>query len=165
MTSEPKTSEEVNSLQRVPRNVSASRNVNEAESATVFSRRTHMAQSTSRGVGILAVILGVMMIGSGLSKLGRESHQVVMFAQIGLPHWFLALVGTFEVIGGILLATPASRPAGSLILSTIMVGAFWAHAAQGEWVNLVPVSVLLVLLLLIFQRNRPQALHLLGSAA
>jgi uncharacterized membrane protein YphA (DoxX/SURF4 family) len=123
-----------------------------------------MAQSNSRGIGILAVMLGVMLIGSGLSKLGGESHQVVMFAQIGLPHWFLALVGTFEVIGGILLAAPASRPAGSLILSTIMIGALWAHAAQGEWTNLVPVSVLLVLLLLIFQRNRTQAIRLLSAA-
>jgi uncharacterized membrane protein YphA (DoxX/SURF4 family) len=122
-----------------------------------------MAQSSSRGVGILAAILGVMLIGSGLSKLGRESHQVVMFAQIGLPNWFLALVGTFEVIGGILWATPASRPAGSLILSTIMIGALWAHAAQREWVNLLPVSVLLVLLLLIFQRNRSQAIRLLST--
>lgn len=124
-----------------------------------------MAQSTSRGVGILAGILSIMLIGSGLSKLVGESHQVVMFARIGLPHWFQALVGTFEVIGGILLAAPASRPAGSLILSTIMVGALWAHAAQGEWVNLVPVSVLLVLFLWIFHRNRPQAIHLLGPAA
>jgi uncharacterized membrane protein YphA (DoxX/SURF4 family) len=122
-----------------------------------------MAQSSSRGVGILAAILGVMLIGSGLSKLAGESHQVVMFAQIGLPRWFLALVGTFEVIGGILLAAAASRPAGSLILSTIMIGALWAHAAQREWVNLLPVSVLLVLLLLIFQRNRSQAIRLLST--
>jgi uncharacterized membrane protein YphA (DoxX/SURF4 family) len=122
-----------------------------------------MARSNNRGVGILAAILGVMLIGSGVSKLAGESHQVVMFAQIGLPHWFLALVGTFEAIGGILLAAPPSRPAGSLILSTIMIGALWAHAAQGEWINLVPVSVLLVLLLLIFQRNRPQAIRLLST--
>ena len=123
-----------------------------------------MAQSTGRGVGILAAVLGVMMIGSGVSKLVGESHQVAMFAQVGLPHWFLALVGTFEVIGGILLAVPASRPAGSLILSTILVGALWTHVAQGEWMNLVPVGVLLALLLLIFQRNRGRAVRLLGAA-
>jgi uncharacterized membrane protein YphA (DoxX/SURF4 family) len=72
-----------------------------------------MAQSTSRGVRILAAVLGIMMIGSGVSKLAGESHQVAMFAQVGLPSWFLALVGTFEVIGGILLAAPPRprRPA------------------------------------------------------
>ena len=123
-----------------------------------------MAQSTSRGIAILSMVLGVVMIGSGLSKLGGEVHQVAMFAQVGLPLWFLALVGTFEVIGGILLAVPLSTPVGSVILSTIMVGALWTHAVQGEWVNLVPVSVLLSLFLLIFQRNRSRAIRLLGNA-
>ena len=122
-----------------------------------------MARSTSRVIGILATVMGVVMIGSGVSKLVGEAHQVAMFAQAGLPSWFLALVGTFEVIGGILLAVPSSTPAGSLILSTIMVGALWTHAAQGEWAKLVPVSVLLALLLLIFQRNRSRAVRLLGA--
>ncbi len=123
-----------------------------------------MAQSTSRGIGILAAVLGIVMIGGGVSKLAGESHQVAMFAQVGLPSWFLALVGTFEVIGGILLAAPPSTPAGSVILSTIMVGALWAHAAKGEWAELIPVSVLLALFLLIFQRNRSRAIQLLGAA-
>ena len=122
-----------------------------------------MARSTSRGVGILAAVLGIVMIGSGVSKLAGESHQVAMFAQVGLPSWFLALVGTFEVIGGILLAAPPSTPAGSLILSTIMVGALWAHAANGEWAELIPVSVLLTLFLLIFRGNRSRAIRLLGA--
>jgi uncharacterized membrane protein YphA (DoxX/SURF4 family) len=122
-----------------------------------------MAQSTGRGIGILAAVLGIVMIGGGVSKLAGESHQVAMFAQVGLPSWFLALVGTFEVIGGILLAAPPSTPAGSLILSTIMVGALWAHAANGEWAELIPVSVLLTLFLLIFRGNRSRAIRLLGA--
>ena len=123
-----------------------------------------MAQSTSRGIGILATVLGIVMVAGGVSKLAGESHQVAMFAQVGLPSWFLALVGTFEVIGGILLIAPPFTPAGSLILSTIMVGALWTHAARAEWAKLVPVSVLLALFLLIFQRNRSRAIRLLGAA-
>lgn len=123
-----------------------------------------MAQATSKRIQILAAVLGVVMIGSGVSKLAGESHQVAMFAQVGLPTWFLALVGTFEVIGGVLLAVPPSTPAGSLILSTIMVGALWTHVAQGEWTKLLPVTVLLALFLLIFQRNRTRAIRLLGAA-
>jgi uncharacterized membrane protein YphA (DoxX/SURF4 family) len=87
-----------------------------------------------------------------------------MFAMVGLPNWFLALVGTFEVIGGILLAVPATTPVGSLILSTIMVGALWTHAAQGEWVKLLPVSALLAMLLMIFRSNRWRSVQLLGGA-
>lgn len=123
-----------------------------------------MAQSTGRGIRILAAVLGIVMVGSGVSKLAGESHQVAMFAQAGLPSWFLALVGTFEVIGGILLAAPPFTPAGSLILSTIMVGALWTHVAKGEWSNLVPVGLLLGLFLLIFERNRSRAIRLLEAA-
>ena len=89
-----------------------------------------MAKSSSRTMSVVATVLGLMMAVSGLTKLTGESHQVAMFAMVGLPNWFLALVGTFEVIGGILLLVPAATPIGSLILSTIMVGALWAHAAE-----------------------------------
>jgi uncharacterized membrane protein YphA (DoxX/SURF4 family) len=120
-----------------------------------------MAKSSSRTMSVVATVLGLMMTVSGLTKLAGESHQVAMFAMVGLPNWFLALVGTFEVIGGILLLVPAATPIGSLILSTIMVGALWTHAAQGEWIKLLPVSVLLWLFLAIFRRNRSRAVQLL----
>src|ERR1700674_1601697 len=123
-----------------------------------------MARSSSRTMSVVATALGLMMAVSGLTKLVGESHQVAMFAMVGLPIWFLALVGTFEVIGGILLSIPAATPIGSLILSTIMVGALWTHAAQGQWINLLPVSVLLTVLLMIFRSNRSRAAHLLGGA-
>jgi putative oxidoreductase len=123
-----------------------------------------MARTAGPGVKGLAALLGVVLIGSGLTKLIGESHQAAMFAMVGLPVWFRLLVGTFEIIGGILLALPVSAPVGSLILSTIMVGALWTHAVHGEWRELVPVSVLLALLLLIFHRNQTRAVQLLGGA-
>jgi uncharacterized membrane protein YphA (DoxX/SURF4 family) len=114
-------------------------------------------------MSVVAVLLGLVMTGSGVTKLAGESHQVAMFALVGLPNWFLALVGTFEVIGGILLAIPMTTPLGSVILSTIMVGALWAHAAQREWVNLFPVSVLLAMFLMIVRTNRWRLVKLLGG--
>jgi len=68
------------------------------------------------------------------------------------------------VLGGILLTVPATTPVGSLILSTIMVGALWAHAANSEWPQLAPVGVLLTLFLVIFRSNRSRAVRLLGGA-
>jgi uncharacterized membrane protein YphA (DoxX/SURF4 family) len=123
-----------------------------------------MTRTAGPGVKGLAALLGVVLTGSGLTKLIGESHQAAMFAVVGLPVWFRLLVGTFEIIGGILLALPVSAPVGSLILSTIMVGALWTHAVQGEWGQLVPVSALLALLLLIFRRNQTRAIQLLGGA-
>ena len=122
-----------------------------------------MPKSTSRAMSVVALLLGVVMTASGATKLAGESHQVAMFALVGLPTWFLALVGTFEVIGGILLAVPVTTPVGSVILSTIMVGALWTHVAQHEWVNLLPVGVLLATFLMIFYSNRWRSVRLLGG--
>jgi putative oxidoreductase len=129
-----------------------------------FARSSTMVQPASRRITVLATVLGIVMTGGGLSKLSGESHQVAMFALHGLPGWFLVLVGTFEMLGGILLLVPATTPIGSLVLSTIMVGALWTHAVHGEWIDLVPVTVLLTLFLLIFRRNRSRAVRLLGGA-
>jgi uncharacterized membrane protein YphA (DoxX/SURF4 family) len=122
-----------------------------------------MTQTRSRTVAALATLLGGIMIGGGAVKLMAVPSQVAAFNGRGLPAWFRALVGTFEILGGILLIVSATRPVGSLILSTIMVGALWAHAANGEWPHLVPVAILLTLFLTIFHVNRPQALRLLGG--
>jgi uncharacterized membrane protein YphA (DoxX/SURF4 family) len=114
-------------------------------------------------MSVVAMMLGLVMAASGVMKLVGESHQVAMFASVGLPNWFLALVGTFEVIGGILLVVPMTTPVGSLILSTIMVGALWTHAAQREWVKGLPVSILLAMFLIIFRRNSWRSVKLLGG--
>lgn len=123
-----------------------------------------MTQSRSGIIRALAALLGVAMIGGGTMKLAGQAGQVAAFAALGLPTWFLALVGTFEVLGGLLTIVPTTTPAGSLILSTILVGALWAHLANREWSHAIPVVVLLALLLTIFRLNRARAVHLLGGA-
>lgn len=123
-----------------------------------------MTRARGRIVPVFAALLGVAMIGGGAMKLAGQTSQVAAFAAWGLPTWFRAMVGTFEVVGGALLIVPATTPAGSLILSTIMVGALWTHAANGEWPQLAPVLVLLTLFLTIFRVNRARAVHLLGRA-
>jgi uncharacterized membrane protein YphA (DoxX/SURF4 family) len=123
-----------------------------------------MTQSRNRIVQVFAVSLGVAMIGSGAMKLVGQVGQVAAFAALGLPLWFLRLVGTFEVLGGFLVLVPMTRPAGSLVLSTILVGALWAHLAHGEWSHAIPVIILLTLFLTIFRLNRARAIQLLGGA-
>jgi len=122
-----------------------------------------MNQSRSRVLTGLAVLLGVVMIGGGAAKVAGQSAPVAAFIARGLPSWFRALVGTFEVLGGIFLLIPAARPFGSFILATIMVGALWAHAAHAEWPSLIPVTVLLALFLAILRRSRDRAIQLLGG--
>src|SRR5262245_37611126 len=117
----------------------------------------------SRIVAVLAVLLGLAMIGGGAMKLVGQSGQVEAFNGLGLPAWFRVLVGTFEVLGGLLVMVPSRAPAGSLILSTILVGALWSHISHAEWAHAVPAAVLLTLFLTIFRASRSQAIHLLGG--
>jgi uncharacterized membrane protein YphA (DoxX/SURF4 family) len=115
----------------------------------------------SRGVSVL---VGVVMIAGGAVKLVGPAPIVASFVKWGLPAWFRILVGTFEVLGGLLLALPATMPIGGVILATIMVGACWTHAANGEWSQTLPSGILLLLLLSILARNRTRAIQLLGGA-
>ena len=119
--------------------------------------------SGSRGISLIAAALGIMMIAAGASKLAGESHQVMNFAKWGLPHWFMMLVGTFEVIGGALLAFPPASPAGSLILSTIMVGAIWTHVAHAQWLSLIPPAALLAMFLFVFRSRYAEAMRLISA--
>src|SRR5262249_30153698 len=123
--------------------------------------RVEAAMKRSRILAALAIFLGVAMIGGGAMKLAGQSAQVEAFGALGLPGWFRILVGTFEVIGGLLVMAPLTSPAGTLILSTILVGALWAHVAHSEWSHAVPVIVLLALFLTIFRANRERAIQLL----
>jgi uncharacterized membrane protein YphA (DoxX/SURF4 family) len=121
----------------------------------------HMAKIPDRVATLLAAFFGLAIVGSGVVKLAGQSSQVAAFAALGLPAWFRALVGTFEVLGGLLVIVPAARPVGSLIVSTILVGALWAHTAYGEWPRAVAVIVLLTVFLSIFRASRRRAIQFL----
>ncbi len=112
---------------------------------------------------VLPRLIGVAMIVGGLMKLARAASQTASFAAWGLPPWFRDLVGTFEVLGGVLVLIPATIPLGTMVLATIMVGALWTHAAHREWLHLVPAAALLALLATIFRHSRARALRLLGA--
>jgi uncharacterized membrane protein YphA (DoxX/SURF4 family) len=129
-----------------------------------MGQETKMKPTHNRFAAVLAVVLGAAMMGGGAMKLAGQSGQIAAFTALGLPAWFRALVGTFEVLGGALVIVPTTSPAGSLILSTILVGALWAHAAAGDWAHAIPALVLLPLFLTIFRLQRTRALHLLGGA-
>jgi len=119
--------------------------------------------SRSRYTALIAAALGLMMVGAGISKLVGESHQVEGFIMWELPAWFRMLVGTFEVIGGVMLALPATTPLGSLVLSTIMVGAIWTHIVYAQWLRLVAPLALLIVFLLLFRRTSARVVRLLAG--
>lgn len=124
---------------------------------------TNTSTSEGRAARIVASVLGTILAAGGISKLLGEPHQVAHFAAWGLPHWFLLLVGTFEILGGTLLVVPQTTPVGSLVLGTIMVGALWTHVSHAEWPDTLPVLVVLALLAFVFRRSQARVIRLLGG--
>jgi uncharacterized membrane protein YphA (DoxX/SURF4 family) len=79
---------------------------------------------------VLCVLAGLMFINAGLNKFFQympmpkdmpdKMVKVMMaFGEIG---WLMPLVGTFEVIGGVLLIIPRTRALGAIVLVPILTG-------------------------------------------
>src|SRR5262245_16396737 len=107
---------------------------------TITLRRENgeASMTKSRIVAAFAILLGLAMIGGVPTQPIGQSDQIAAFNGLGLPAWFRVLVGAFEVLGGVLVIVPSTIPAGTLMLSTILVGALWAHVAHGEWARAIP---------------------------
>jgi uncharacterized membrane protein YphA (DoxX/SURF4 family) len=104
----------------------------------------------------LWIVLGVMFIMAGGSKLMGNHSQVEHFAQWGYPLWFLYLTGIIEVGGGICLFIPKAQFYGIVVLSITMVGAALTHLRAGEMSAFpVPVVLLSLLLMLAWTMRHP----------
>lgn len=120
-----------------------------------------MRRTTSRWVDTLAVILSIVMVAGGSLKLLRLEFVVGQFQGWSLPIWFMTLVGTFEVIAGVLTVWRKTRPLGMMIFATIVLGAVWTHVAHREWPELLWGSAVLVIALVVAWRTRHEAASLL----
>jgi uncharacterized membrane protein YphA (DoxX/SURF4 family) len=99
---------------------------------------------------VLCLLAGLMFINAGLNKFFQymptpkdmpdKMVKVGMaFAEIG---WLMPLVGTFEVIGGLLLIIPGTRALGAVVLIPILTGILLAN------INMAPSGLPIVFALI-----------------
>jgi uncharacterized membrane protein YphA (DoxX/SURF4 family) len=99
---------------------------------------------------VLCLLAGLMFINAGLNKFFQympmpkdmpdKMVKVMMaFAEIG---WVMPLVGTFEVIGGVLLIIPRTRALGAIVLVPILTGILLAN------INMAPSGLPIVFALI-----------------
>ena len=79
---------------------------------------------------ILQVLLAVLFIKSGFSKLSGLEGTMKMFGSMGMPGWFGGFIGAAELLGGIGLLIPRTVRLAALGLSIIMIGAVVMHATK-----------------------------------
>lgn len=120
---------------------------------------------------ILCLLTGLIFINAGLDKflhympVPKDPPEklvkiVAAFSQIG---WLMPLVGTFEIIGGLLIIFPRTRAIGALVLLPILTGIFLAN------LNMMPSTLPIVLvfigvILWIMIDNRKKYLHLIDDS-
>jgi uncharacterized membrane protein YphA (DoxX/SURF4 family) len=72
-------------------------------------------------VWIVTVVLAVVFLAAGLTKLIGLPQQVELFHRFGLPHWALLVVGTLEILFALLLFARPTRSYGAMGLTLVMI--------------------------------------------
>ena len=95
-------------------------------------------------VWVFAILLAVVFVRAGISKLGGPSAGgwAGRLAQWGYPPYARYVIGALEILGGLGVLIPRSRRAAAAVLVTVMVGALCTHAVHRELLRLIPPLVL-----------------------
>lgn len=103
---------------------------------------------------VLCLLTGLMFINAGLNKFfnympvpkdmpEKMAKAVAAFMEIG---WLMPLVGTMEILGGLLLILPKTRALGAIILVPILAGILLTNiymAPSGLPIVLVLIAIIL----------------------
>ncbi|MEE6187625.1 hypothetical protein PIECOFPK_00137 [Mycovorax composti] len=108
---------------------------------------------------ILCVLFALMFINAGLDKFFHympvppaDEATTKLYEAIGTISWLMPLVGTVEVVGGLLFLFPKTRALAALIILPVMVGIL-VHTATFFPSGLLIVILMFVVLLWVIASN------------
>jgi uncharacterized membrane protein YphA (DoxX/SURF4 family) len=103
---------------------------------------------------LIAILLALPFLGSGVAKLTSQPMMLAEFAKLGLPVWFLYVTGAIEVVSAVLLLIPRATLVGAGLIVCVMVGALIAHLTHGQAAMIgAPVGLLILDVILIRLRT------------
>ncbi|MEO3929675.1 DoxX family protein [Micromonosporaceae bacterium B7E4] len=103
------------------------------------------------------ILLGLSIVGGGLSKLAGHPSMVTMFDDIGAGQWFRYVVGALELAGGIGLLVPRFAALAAFCLAGLLVGAAFTSAVVLDASPLSAIGHLVVAALIAWFRRRDLA--------
>ena len=113
---------------------------------------------------VVAVLFGLMMINSGVSKFTNHMPAMDMPEAAGSlmqafmkSGWLLELIAIVEIIGGLLFAIPKYRALGAVVILPITVGIFLFNAVLSP--SVLPVGAILLLINLFVIWNNKERYH------
>jgi uncharacterized membrane protein YphA (DoxX/SURF4 family) len=117
---------------------------------------------------VLCLLAGLMFINAGLNKFfnympvpkempDKMVKMGMAFMQIG---WLMPLVGTIEVLGGLLLILPRTRPLGAIVILPVLTGILLANISVSPS-SLPIVFALIIIVLWVIIDNREKYMPLI----
>ncbi len=117
---------------------------------------------------VLCLLAGLMFINAGLNKFfnympvpkdmpDKMVKMGMAFMQIG---WLMPLVGTIEVLGGLLLIFPRTRPLGAIVILPVLTGILLANISVSPS-SLPIVFALIIIVLWVIIDNREKYMPLI----
>ena len=103
-------------------------------------------------MNILIIILSIVFIAAGFTKVAGMNFQKTEFRHWNLPTWMLYLTGSLEIITGICLLSESTCYFGAVLGSIIMLGAIvicWVSSENRR--SIVPIIVLNLCAILMWQ--------------
>jgi putative oxidoreductase len=111
---------------------------------------------------VLRIVLGVIMIGHGYSKVfGGLSHHVQFVSSLGLPGWLAYVSAVTEFFGGILVITGLLTRCVSLAilidLGVAIAKLHWKNGLLGNGGYQFPLALAAIAFALVFLGGGPMA--------
>jgi putative oxidoreductase len=104
----------------------------------------HHGRAALIALWVTQVVLALMFLMAGGSKLAGVPAMVSLFGQIGVGQWFRYVTGAIELTAGIALLIPSASIFGAVLLIPTMIGAIVVNVFV---VPASPVAPLVLLLL------------------
>jgi putative oxidoreductase len=117
---------------------------------------------------VLSILFGLLLINGGLDKFFHympiPENLPVEVVTDGIAlleiQWLMPLIGTAELIAGLLILIPKTRLLGALIFFPVFCGIFLTHITVAP--DGLPIAIIMALLLLaIFYQNKAKLLQLI----
>ncbi len=111
----------------------------------------------------LQVILAVLFVMVGASKMAGAQDMVKVFRDVGVGQWLRYVTGSLELAGAVLLLVPRLSALGGLVLTGVMTGAVLTCLFVIDQ-NPLPAAVLLILAAVVMWNRRQLTLGIIGKA-
>ena len=95
---------------------------------------------------ILAALLGLLAIASGVAKVTLQPQDSEFFARYGFNHGMLITFGAVQMLGGALLLIPRTRSAGAWLVAITFVVSLLLLLLDGNMILAAVTAVVTALL-------------------